>query len=222
MDGYTRAAGRVAPTWLDDGDGSDVPRTSFLTGVILDMPCWQDAAVGEQPDRTVEVVPYDPAWSVEFESTRAALASAVGGVATSIEHIGSTAVPGLAAKPTIDILMVVESPESFLKVLPKVEALGFDYRRQNTFVGSRDHLFLRKVKDGKRTHHLHVLRLGSPKIDEYRRFRDALRGDPAFAQEYEDIKLELAARHGSDRMRYVEAKSDWVNERLSSLPQSPA
>lgn len=176
--------------------------------------------MGEQPDRTVEVVPYDPAWAVDFESTRAALASVVGDLATSIEHIGSTAVPGLAAKPTIDMLMVVESTERFLEVLPKVEALGFDYRHQNNFVGSQDHLFLRKVKNGKRTHHLHVLRLGSPEIDEYRRFRDALRRDPAFAREYERLKLELAGEHGSDRMRYVEVKSDWVDERLGSLPPS--
>lgn len=204
------------------GEVVDVPRNVAPTGVILDLPCWQDADVCEQPDRTVEVVPYDPAWPIEFESTRAALASAVGDVATSIEHIGSTAVPGLAAKPTIDILMVVESTESFLQVVPKVEALGFDYRRQNTFVGSPEHLFLRKVQNGKRTHHLHVLRLESPEIDEYRRFRDALRADPAFAREYESLKLELAARHGSDRMRYVEVKSDWVDERLNSLPPSSA
>lgn len=178
--------------------------------------------MGEQPDRTVEVVPYDPAWPIDFESTRTALASVAGAVATSLEHVGSTAVPGLAAKPTIDILMVVESTESFLEVLPKVEVLGFDYRRQNTFVGSPDHLFLRKVKDGKRTHHLHVLPLGSPEIDEYRRFRDALRRDPSFAREYESLKLELAARYVADRMRYVEAKSDWVDERLKSLPPGSA
>lgn len=178
----------------------------------------QNADVGEQPDRTVEVVPYDPAWPVEFESTRAVLASAVGDVATSIEHVGSTAVPGLASKPTIDILMVVVSTDSFLDVLPAVEALGFEYRPQNTFIGSPDHLFLRKVRNGKRTHHLHVLRLGTPEIDGYRRFRDALRRDPAFAREYESLKFELAAKHSTDRMRYVEMKSGWVDQRLGSLP----
>ncbi len=77
---------------------------------------------------------------------------------------------------------------------------------------------LAKVKNGKRTHHLHVLRLGTPEVDDYRRFRDALRQDPALAREYESFKLELAAQHGTDRMRYVEVKSDWVDERLDSLP----
>lgn len=186
------------------------------------VPGCHDGHVGEQPDHSVEVVSYDPAWPSDFEAIRVALASAVGDVAISIEHIGSTAVPGLAAKPTIDILMVVASIDEFLEVLPEVEALGFDYRRQNTFVGSPDHLFLRKVKSGKRTHHLHVLRLGSEEIDEYRRFRDALRQDPALAKEYESLKLKLAADHTSDRMRYVEVKSDWVGERLGSLPSPPA
>lgn len=179
---------------------------------------WQGVEVGERPDSTVDVVPYRPEWAAEFERIADSLSSAVGGVAVSIEHIGSTAVPGLAAKPTIDILMVVRSPEEFLAVLPRVEALGFDYRSKNTFVGNEDHLFLRKVKDGKRTHHLHVVRVGSPEIEEYRRFRDALRGDPALAHEYERLKRRLAEAHASDRMQYVEAKSKWVDDRLRSLP----
>lgn len=173
--------------------------------------------VGERPDSTVDVVPYRPEWATDFDRIADALSTAVGGVALSVEHIGSTAVPGLAAKPTIDILMVVRSPEEFLAVLPKVEALGFDYRARNTFVGSEDHLFLRKVKDGKRTHHLHVARVGSHEIEEYRLFRDALREDPALAREYESLKLELASTHASDRMEYVETKSEWVGERLRSL-----
>lgn len=115
-------------------------------------------------------------------------------------------------------LVVEATTDSFLKALPVVEALGFDYRPQNTFVGSPDHLFFRRVKNGKRTPHLHVVRLGSPEIDENRRFRDALRQDPAFAREDESFKLELGAQHGIDRMRYVEVRSDWVDERVASLP----
>ena len=174
--------------------------------------------MGERPDAEVEVVPHRSEWAADFEQMRAALVAAVGDVAISVEHIGSTAVPGLAAKPTIDILMVVASRESFLGALPLVEALGFDYRPHNSLIGSDDHLFLRKVVHGKRTHHLHVLRMGSPQIDEYRRFRDALLRDPALAADYESFKVKLAAQYGSDRMRYVEAKSQWVEERLQFLP----
>jgi GrpB-like predicted nucleotidyltransferase (UPF0157 family) len=174
--------------------------------------------VGERPDGTLEVVSHRSEWAVDFEKMQAELVAAVGNVAVSVEHIGSTAVPGLPAKPTIDILMVVASTERFLGVLPQVEALGFDYRPRNLVVGSDHHLFLRRVRDGKRTHHLHVLRAGSPEIDEYRRFRDALRRDPAFAAEYAHVKITLAAQHSADRARYVEAKSQWVEDRLTSLP----
>lgn len=95
--------------------------------------------MGERTGRTVEVVPYRDEWPAAFETIRRALAAAVGEVAISIEHIGSTAVPGLSAKPTIDILMVVEATERFLGVLGRVEELGFDYREHNTFVGSESH-----------------------------------------------------------------------------------
>ena len=179
---------------------------------------WHDVQVGEPPDAEVEAVPHRREWAADFEQIRAALVAAVGDVAISVEHIGSTAVPGLAAKPTIDILMVVASRESFLGVLPQFEALGFDYRPQTSRVGSDDHLLLRKVVHGKRTHHLHVLRVGSPEIEEYRRFRDALLRDPALAADYESFKVNLSAEYGSDRMRYVEAKSQWVQERLQFLP----
>ena len=175
------------------------------------------SVVTGEPGASVEVVPYSPAWPVLFQQERAALQTAVGDVATSIEHIGSTAVPGLYAKPTIDILMVVDSTGGFLERLPRLQALGYDYRARNTFVGSDTHLFLRKVLDGKRTRHLHVLRSGSPEIDGYRLFRDALRNDPALAEEYERLKLALAAECATDRTRYVTEKASWVGEVLTAL-----
>jgi len=165
----------------------------------------------------VEVVPYSEVWPILFEQERAALEAAAGDVATSIEHIGSTAVPGLSAKPTIDILLVVDSTEEFLKRLPTVEALGYDYRARNTFVGSDTHLFLRKVSNGKRTHHLHVLRSDSRELDDYRLFRDALCDSPALVAEYQQLKLTLAAECATDRNRYVTEKANWVGGILASL-----
>jgi GrpB-like predicted nucleotidyltransferase (UPF0157 family) len=159
----------------------------------------------------VDVVPYSPAWP--------ALQAAAGETATSVEHIGSTAVPGLSAKPTIDILLVTGSTGEFLTRLPRIQALGYDYRAGNTLVGSADHLFLRKVRDGRRTHHLHVLAAGSPEIEEYRLFRDALR--TGLARRYERVKLALAAKYAADRTKYVTEKAKWVSETLTVLHQSP-
>jgi len=169
----------------------------------------------------VEVVPYCPAWPALFEQERVALQAAAGETATSVEHIGSTAVPGLSAKPTIDILLVTGSTVEFLTRLPRIQALGYDYRAGNTFVGSAGHLFLRKVRDGRRTHHLHVLAAGSPEIEEYRLFRDALRTDPGLARRYERVKLALAAKYAADRTRYVTKKAEWVSQTLTVLHQGP-
>jgi GrpB-like predicted nucleotidyltransferase (UPF0157 family) len=170
-----------------------------------------------RPEPVVEVVPSRGSWPAEFERERAALAAAVGAAALSIEHIGSTAVPGLAAKPTIDILLVVDATEDFLEHLAEVEALGYDHRGENAVVGSATHLFLRKVVAGRRTHHLHVLTSGSPEIDDYRLFRDALRNDRALARDYEQVKLALAARHATDRPGYVANKARWVDARVAAL-----
>lgn len=174
-------------------------------------------AWSKRPDASIDVVPYSDAWPAQFEQEREALRAAVGAASRSIEHIGSTAVPGLSAKPTIDILMVVDSTGGFLERLPEVEALGYDHRADNTLVGSDAHLFLRKVVDGKRTHHLHVLRSDSPEIDDYRLFRDELRVDPDLAAEYEQLKITLAREHAADRMRYVTEKAEWVDRLLATL-----
>jgi GrpB-like predicted nucleotidyltransferase (UPF0157 family) len=178
---------------------------------------WHAQRVPPHPDATVEVVPYSSSWPAEFERAAAALRDAVGPVATSIEHIGSTAVPGLAAKPTIDILVVVASIDQFFDRLSAVEGLGFEYRPNNNVVGGEDHLFLRKVAGGKRTHHVHVVAAGSAEIDGYRTFRDALRSDPDFARRYEQLKFELAHRCADDRMSYVAEKSTWVDAELRRL-----
>src|SRR5690606_5978259 len=122
----------------------------------------------------------------------------------------------LSSKPTIDILMVVDAPEAFLSRLRAVEAAGYEYRA-GSFAKSPDHLFLRKVVDGQRISHLHVLPTGSPEIAEYRLFLDALRSDARLAARYEQLKLDLAAKYADDRMRYVYEKEAWVSDTLGSL-----
>jgi GrpB-like predicted nucleotidyltransferase (UPF0157 family) len=173
------------------------------------------------PDPIVEMVPYSPDWPARFAEERAALADALDSCARSIEHIGSTAVPGLAAKPTIDILVVADELAEAVERLAGAAALDYQVRPDNTLVGSADHVFLRKVHEGKRTHHLHLVRTGSAEIDDYRRFRDALRDDPALTRRYERLKLDLAAEHHTDRMGYVTAKSVWVEALLASLREHP-
>jgi len=138
--------------------------------------------MGLNPPRAVIVVPHDVAWPAAFTKVQRRLSKAVPG-ALSIEHVGSTSVPGLAAKPTIDILMVVQELASALDRLDALTELGFEHR-PGAFATERRHLFLRRVVNGERTHHLHVLESTSHEPDEYRLFRDYLTANPDQALRY--------------------------------------
>lgn len=152
----------------------------------------------------VQVVPYDPSWPQQFETERRQLLEAVPDLA-AVEHIGSTAVPGLPAKPTIDILAITADLPGLLVRLDRLAAIGYEFK-PGSFPDDPHHLFLRKLRDARRTHHLHVLAKGHPAIEEYRLFRDFLRSVPEAAHAYGAIKVRLAARYGENRPGYVEAK----------------
>ena len=165
-------------------------------------------------DGTVQVIDYDPAWPERFEAERALLLRTVPGVFLSMEHVGSTAVPGLAAKPTIDVLGVVDELDAVLRSVEPLAAAGYDFR-PGAFPDDEHHLFFRKVRAGKRLVHLHVLVSWSPAVDEYRLFRDFLRANPAAAARYGAYKRALAARFPDRRQSYVEAKQGEVEVLLA-------
>lgn len=160
----------------------------------------------------VRVVPYDPSWSASFETVRGELATVVP-EALSIEHVGSTSVPGLASKPTVDVLLVVDELSAVLDRISELAGIGFEYR-PGSFAPERRHLFFRRMVGGERTHHLHVLASDSPEPDAYRLFRDYLRANPDAAARYEAAKLDLADRFVYDRASYVRAKEPVVEELL--------
>lgn len=163
-----------------------------------------------RPDGTVEVVAYDPAWPRLFRVERTLLLDAVPGLFVTVEHVGSTAVPGLVAKPTIDILAVVADPGEVLRHLGPLSVAGYDHR-PGSFPDEDSHLFLRKVREGKRLAHLHVLASTSGAVGDYRLFRDFLRACPVVAGRYAGLKLGLAARFAHDRVAYVETKQREVD-----------
>jgi GrpB-like predicted nucleotidyltransferase (UPF0157 family) len=160
----------------------------------------------------VEVVEYDPSWPGQFAAEKARLVATVPGLFVSVEHIGSTAVPGLVAKPTLDILGVVDDVRKALGQLAGLELAGYEYR-PGAFRDDDTHLFFRKMKHDRRTHHLHVLAATSPEVDDYRLFRDFLIAHPDAARRYGSLKLELVRRFGMQRSAYVETKQRYV-ERL--------
>lgn len=163
-------------------------------------------------ERLVRVVPYDPSWPASFEAARGDLAAVVPD-ALAIEHVGSTSVPGLASKPTVDVLLVVDDLAVILDRLAELAAIGLEHR-PGSFAPERPHLFFRRMAGGERTHHLHVLASSSPEPDDYRLFRDYLRANPDAAARYEAAKLDLADRFARDRTSYVQTKESIVEEVL--------
>jgi GrpB-like predicted nucleotidyltransferase (UPF0157 family) len=155
---------------------------------------------------TILVIPYDPQWPAQYEAERIKIIQALGNMIAGIEHFGSTAIPGLAAKPTIDILVFVEQlqpAEIYAKLL---HSLGY---APQVFPGEApDHVLLQKGHQ--RTHHLHIVPQGSYEHQRHLAFRDYLRTHPDTAHAYAELKIRLAQRHPSDREAYSHAKTNFV------------
>jgi GrpB-like predicted nucleotidyltransferase (UPF0157 family) len=155
----------------------------------------------------IRIAPYDPAWPDSFARERAALEAAIGPWAVGgIHHVGSTAVPGLAAKPIVDILVGVEDLESSRACFEPLARLEYRYA---PYLSEEMHWFCKPHPD-RRTHHLHLAPATGRRYADELAFRDRLRSDPETAAAYSALKRELAARHSEDREAYTEAKTEFI------------
>jgi GrpB-like predicted nucleotidyltransferase (UPF0157 family) len=154
----------------------------------------------------VEIADYDPDWAGAFAELGVVLRGALADVAVRIDHIGSTAVPGLAAKPVIDIQMSVPSLEPVDTFRVPLDRLGYIYRADNP---ERTKRYFREPPGQRRTH-IHVRQLGSFSEQFPLLFRDYLRSHPPQAAEYAVVKRRCAASFRHDRQGYVEAKDSYV------------
>jgi GrpB-like predicted nucleotidyltransferase (UPF0157 family) len=169
------------------------------------------AWVTEPPRLTgpVVVADYDPAWPALFEREAGRLRDLLGAEILLLEHVGSTSVPGLAAKPRIDILLVIPDPADESRYLPPLERAG--YRLVIREPGWHEH---RALKGPDTDINLHVHGPASPEIERQLRFRDHLRADDADRELYQRAKRELAARDWTYIQQYADAKSAVVEEIL--------
>jgi GrpB-like predicted nucleotidyltransferase (UPF0157 family) len=165
----------------------------------------------QEGDAPVRIVPYDAGWPVLFERERELLERFLARwLAGPIEHVGSTAVPGLAAKPVIDIMAAVESlaaSRPAIAALPDIGYVYFPYQPEEK------HWFC-KPSAAFRTHHLHLVPFGTRSWSERIAFRDYLRRDSVTAGEYADLKKRLAKQHEFDREAYTEAKGPFIQRIL--------
>lgn len=155
--------------------------------------------------RTVTVVDYDPTWPEVFEHLRATIMPVVGDLAVAIEHVGSTAVPGLAAKPVIDLDVVVRAPSDVPMVVARLATLGYDHLGDFGLAGREAF----RPPDGSPPHNLYVCRSG-PALENHLALRDHLRRHPELADAYGALKKRLAQRFRNDIDGYVVAKTDFV------------
>jgi GrpB-like predicted nucleotidyltransferase (UPF0157 family) len=161
----------------------------------------------------IVIVAYDPDWATSFDVERDRVQRALGDLLTrSVEHIGSTAVPGLAAKPIIDMLAVVENIDDAPPATARLQAVEWIHAPEPTDAIDRSLSFC-TPSIAHRTHHLHVVEDASEGWRGWLAFRDYLRAHPDIAAEYATLKTDLATRHGAnpnDRDAYRSGKSDFI------------
>lgn len=160
----------------------------------------------------VILVEYDERWPVEFAAEEVRLRGGLGTVAVRIDHVGSTAVPGLMAKAIIDVQVSVADVAAADTYVGPLESLGYAYVPDDRFP---TYPFFRHPALGPRKFHLHVAQSGSAEEADHLVFRDRLRADPTVARTYWDLKRELARRFFADRVSYSTSKGDFVNSVLA-------
>ncbi|HET6384532.1 MAG TPA: GrpB family protein [Armatimonadota bacterium] len=158
---------------------------------------------------TVQIVEHEPLWTARYQEEKARISERIGGMLVDIQHVGSTAVPGLAAKPIIDIAIALDRLEQVSALVDPLKDLGYEFMSEIKIPG--EFFFKKNSSD----FHVHVLERNSADWMNYLFFRDYLRANPEVAQQYIDLKRDLAARHHDDRPSYTRGKADFIRQVLS-------
>jgi len=178
-----------------------MPADDSLTRAIVEEVC---------------IVAHDSRWAAQFVEERDRLLRLLPGRFVAIEHIGSTAVPGLSAKPIIDIIAGVTAlseADALLELL-----CARDYETSAEFNATLpDRRWLMRHALSRRTHHLHLVVFGGEPWVRHLQFRDVLRADTAIAARYQNLKRDLAEQHRNDREAYTDAKAAFINEVLAGV-----
>jgi GrpB-like predicted nucleotidyltransferase (UPF0157 family) len=165
----------------------------------------REVIIGEIEPQTIVIADYDPAWPERFRREEARIRVALGEAALSVEHIGSTSVPGLAAKPIVGILLVVEDSADETSYVPALQEAGYVLR-----VREPDFDEHRKFRTPQKDVHVHVFSAGSKEIERYVLLREHLRENEEDRELYARTKRELASREWPSMQHYAEAKTEVI------------
>lgn len=167
--------------------------------------------IGGVEKAQIKLLDSDPNWPKKFETHAGRIIEALGPAALRVEHIGSTSVPGLAAKPIIDILVVVQDSADESTYLPQLEAAGYRLR-----VREPDWNEHRMFRTPERDVHVHIYSEGCPEIERYLIFRERLRQNIEDRNRYERRKRDLASKEWPDMNAYAEAKTEIIESIIAS------
>lgn len=165
--------------------------------------------------REVIIETYNPAWKNKFKGEKKALIELCNDLILEIEHIGSTYVVNLGAKPIIDIMIGVKSLDVDKEIIPKIESLGYEYITKYENIMPYRRFFI-KEKNNLREFHIHLVEKTHPFWNKHIIFRDTLRNSDEIRNSYYNLKVELANQFRTDPAKYNEAKTDFINGVIES------
>jgi len=157
---------------------------------------------------TLIILPYDPNWKTEFERIRDYLLEQIGDLVIEIKHVGSTSVPGLCAKPIIDIVAVMESYDVFPAIVERLEKVGFQHEGDGG-IKERE-VFKRLIPDDFMNYHFYVCPKDSEENHRQTIFRNTLLNNKDIADEYGKLKMRLIEEVNGDRVLYTDSKTDFI------------
>jgi GrpB-like predicted nucleotidyltransferase (UPF0157 family) len=217
----------VTGEWDQHGDLAEAAphhtdRTSRFVGLcaatlpVMDRITLAASKLGLER-KTVRLAPSDPAWASAFDSVRSTLESVLAVVAVAVEHVGSTAVPGLPAKPILDIAVGLRPGIDREAVTKPLETLGFICRGQSEEgEGGLNLMFGWEDRPRHRVVNLHAVTFEGPRWREYVVFRDRLRADPKTRDAYAKVKEDLAQQFPDDRNAYIAGKDEFIARILAN------
>ncbi len=161
---------------------------------------------------TVRLEPHNPEWHKLFEAEKSALQKVLGDKFIATEHVGSTAIPGLKAKPILDLMLAITYLENWEWLKEPLAKLGYEFRRD--FRKEQGHILFVKGPEKNRTHYLKITELNSDFWTEHILFRDYLVNNPQYREEYQKLKENLFDAHGGNREPYTKGKEEFVRKIL--------
>ena len=160
---------------------------------------------------SVEVYPYDETWPLEFEKEKKILEEILKDFDVKIEHVGSTSIPGLSAKPIIDIAIGVKDEKALFEIEPVMAEAGYDILNDYETKGE---LLARKGPPECRTHYIHMQLIGSEYWDEFMYFKRYLLDHPEEIKVYENLKKDLSKKYAEERKKYTAEKNEYISSIL--------